>query len=191
MWILEAEGPAVVLGSAQRQLAEGAEVVRSTGGGAVYVDPRCCVWVDVVIGRDDPLWHDDVGRSTLWLGRCWQRAFDELGFSGAVHEGPADRHDLARAACFAGVGPGEVLAGGRKLVGISQRRTRAGARFQCLTYTATPEVAPVVAALGAAAPPELAEALAAATGEVAAAPSVLVDALLRAMMTLVPATDGS
>ena len=36
--------------------------------------------------------------------------------------------------CFAGVGPGEVLAGGRKLVGISQRRTRAGARFQCAVH---------------------------------------------------------
>jgi hypothetical protein len=35
--------------------------------------------------------------------------------------------------CFAGLGPGEVTAGlgGAKVVGISQRRTRAGARFQC------------------------------------------------------------
>ena len=34
--------------------------------------------------------------------------------------------------CFAGVGPGEVLLDGRKVVGISQRRTRVGARFQCV-----------------------------------------------------------
>lgn len=35
------------------------------------------------------------------------------------------------AVCFAGHGPGEVLAGrpGRKMVGITQHRTRAGARF--------------------------------------------------------------
>ena len=33
--------------------------------------------------------------------------------------------------CFAGIGPGEVLVGGRKVVGISQRRNRGGARFQC------------------------------------------------------------
>lgn len=190
VWILEAEAPAVVLGSAQRQLAEGAGVVRSSGGGAVYVDPGCCVWVDVIIGRDDPLWRDDVGRSSLWLGRCWQEALGGLGFPGEVHEGSADRHDFARAACFAGVGPGEVVASGRKLVGISQRRTRTGARFQCLAYTATPEVAPVVAALGEAAPAGLADALAAATGVVATAPSVLLDALLHAMMTHVLATPA-
>jgi lipoate-protein ligase A len=32
--------------------------------------------------------------------------------------------------CFAGVGPGEVLIGSRKVVGISQRRTRGAALFQ-------------------------------------------------------------
>ena len=34
--------------------------------------------------------------------------------------------------CFAGLGPGEVTVDGRKVVGISQRRTRAAARFQCV-----------------------------------------------------------
>jgi lipoate-protein ligase A len=33
--------------------------------------------------------------------------------------------------CFAGLGPGEVSVNGRKVVGISQRRSRQGARFQC------------------------------------------------------------
>ena len=32
------------------------------------------------------------------------------------------------------MGPGEVERDGRKVVGISQRRTRAGARFQCVAY---------------------------------------------------------
>jgi lipoate-protein ligase A len=36
--------------------------------------------------------------------------------------------------CFSGLGPGEVHAGGRKVVGISQRRTRGWARFQCAAY---------------------------------------------------------
>ena len=36
--------------------------------------------------------------------------------------------------CFAGIGGGEVIRDGRKVVGISQRRTRAGARFQCALY---------------------------------------------------------
>ena len=38
--------------------------------------------------------------------------------------------------CFAGIGPGEVLLDGVKLVGISQRRSRPGSRFQCAVHTA-------------------------------------------------------
>jgi lipoate-protein ligase A len=33
--------------------------------------------------------------------------------------------------CFAGLGSGEVSAGGRKVVGLSQRRSRAGSLFLC------------------------------------------------------------
>jgi len=201
IWVLEPVAPAVALGSAQRQLVPDAgvsppvagspaRVVRSSGGGAVLVDPACCVWIDVVIPRDDPLWHDDVGRSALWLGRCWQAALADLGITAGVHEGPADRHDAARAACFAGMGPGEVVADGRKLVGISQRRTRTGARYQCLAYTALPAVAPLVAALGGVAPVGLADQLVATTGYVTARHPVLVDAVVRAMMTTTP-SDGA
>ena len=43
--------------------------------------------------------------------------------------------------CFAGIGAGEVIRDGAKLVGISQRRTRVAARFQCALYrTWRPEV---------------------------------------------------
>jgi hypothetical protein len=40
----------------------------------------------------------------------------------------------SRRVCFAGLGAGEVVVGPRKLVGISQRRTRDGARFQCVVH---------------------------------------------------------
>ena len=50
---------------------------------------------------------------------------------GLVHTGEMIRTLWSSAVCFAGVGPGEVLVDGAKVVGISQRRTRAGARFQC------------------------------------------------------------
>ena len=38
---------------------------------------------------------------------------------------------LSPVVCFAGLAAGEVTVGGAKVVGISQRRTRAGGRFQC------------------------------------------------------------
>jgi lipoate-protein ligase A len=44
------------------------------------------------------------------------------------------RTEWSELVCFAGLGPGEVTVGGRKVVGISQRRTRDAARFQCVAY---------------------------------------------------------
>ena len=41
------------------------------------------------------------------------------------------RNTWSELVCFAGIAPGEVLLDGVKLVGLSQRRTRRGARFQC------------------------------------------------------------
>jgi lipoate-protein ligase A len=39
-----------------------------------------------------------------------------------------------RVVCFASSSPGEVFVETNKLVGISQRRSRDGARFQCVLY---------------------------------------------------------
>ena len=51
-----------------------------------------------------------------------------------VHRGAPRHADLGRAVCFAGIGSGEVGVGDRKVVGLSQRRTRDWARFQCLVH---------------------------------------------------------
>ncbi|MCU1370018.1 MAG: hypothetical protein JWO77_1212, partial [Ilumatobacteraceae bacterium] len=80
----------------------------------------------------DLRWEHDVGRSFQWLGDAWVRVLRELGQADAVaHAGPLQRRPWSELVCFAGLGPGEVTVLGRKVVGISQRRTRAGARFQC------------------------------------------------------------
>lgn len=141
LWILEPTGPAVVLGSTQRDhvvdhdacARAGVSVARRrSGGGAVWVAPGDPVWIDVVVPRGDPLWDDDVGRSFLPIGRAWQAALTGAGVTGAeVHDGPLVRSEWSELVCFAGAGPGEVFADGAKVVGMSQRRTRAGARFQC------------------------------------------------------------
>lgn len=144
--------PALVLGSTQpmetvRPGAPVAVVRRRSGGGAVWVAPGDPVWVDVVVPAGDPLSDDDVSRAFWWLGDAWAAAVRDLGLpSVEVHRGPMIRTPLARLVCFAGVGAGEVLSEGRKVVGIAQRRTREGALFQC----AVPKVwdpAPLVAAL--------------------------------------------
>ena len=133
VWILDAVRPALVLGSTQPMIeASGVEVVRRrSGGGAVLVEPGGTLWVDVVVPRGDELWDDDVGRSTYWLGDAWASA---VGDDAAVHRGAMVRTPWSDRVCFAGLGPGEVTIGGAKVVGISQRRTRASARFQCVAY---------------------------------------------------------
>lgn len=142
-WLLSLERPALVLGSAQRgevadhaaAEARGVEVVRrNSGGGAVLLEPGRCIWLDVLLPKDDPRWTDDVGLSAYWLGEVWADALASLGVEAAVHRGRLEQTTWGRLVCFGAIGPGEVTVAGRKLVGISQRRTRHGARFQCLVH---------------------------------------------------------
>lgn len=133
-------GAAMVLGSAQvatdvdhRLAAElGVEVARRrSGGGAVLLRPGHQVWLDIGLPRDDPLWEQDVGRSAGWLGAALTAALVDLGVAGAEpHQGRFRSTPWSPQVCFAGLAPGEVTVGGRKLVGISQRRSRPGAVFQ-------------------------------------------------------------
>lgn len=141
--LLEVTRPALVLGSTQRDTdADGlaadafdVEVCRRrSGGGAVLLVPGMTTWIDVEIPKGDPTWDDDVGRATHWLGRAWVDAVSTFGLQPAVHTGGVLETPWARKVCFGGLGPGEVTVGGRKLVGISQRRTRDGARFQCVVH---------------------------------------------------------
>lgn len=139
MWFLEVTQPALVLGSTQAvpagpgSCSGDLEVVRRrSGGGAVLLRPGAVVWADVFVPAGDVRWDRDVGRAFGWLGHVWAGALGALGVGEvAVHTGPLVRTPWSAAVCFAGLGPGEVTAGGRKVVGISQRRARSGALFQC------------------------------------------------------------
>jgi lipoate-protein ligase A len=133
--LLEPTSSAVVLGSVGSAVPCVTTPVplvrRRSGGGAVLVEPGRLVWIDVVIGRDDPQWDDDIVRSFHWLGQLWRAALVDLGCPEVtLFPGPQVRSALGDLACFAGLGAGELTIGGRKVVGLSQRRTRAGARYQ-------------------------------------------------------------
>ena len=51
-----------------------------------------------------------------------------------THSGRSVPGELGELVCFAGRGPGEVFHGGRKLVGLSQWRSRQGALFSSCAY---------------------------------------------------------
>lgn len=143
IWLFEPARPALVLGSGQQESvvdeslasAAGVEVVRRrSGGGAVYAAPGRGLWLDVLVPSGHPLAHQDVRKATYWLGDAWQRALDDLGIDTSVHVGGLGKTEWGRLVCFGDIGPGEVLVDGRKLIGVAQRRTREGARFQCIVY---------------------------------------------------------
>ncbi|MCB0977077.1 MAG: lipoate--protein ligase family protein [Acidimicrobiales bacterium] len=151
VWWFEVDRPAVALGSTQpadvvdvvKAERRGVEVVRRrSGGGAVWLDATSVTWVDVILPAADERWLDDVSRSAVWLGEIWAAVLSDLGVDGArVHEGRMERTEDSSLVCFAGRAPGEVLVDGRKVVGISQRRTRSAARFQCaLLHTWDPDL---------------------------------------------------
>lgn len=104
----------------------------------VYLEPNSSIWVDLTIARTDPLWTRDVGTSMLWLGQVFAAALAPW-VTARVHEGPFLERDIGRVVCFGGLSPGEVVSdlpdgSVAKVVGISQRRGRDGARFQCVLY---------------------------------------------------------
>ena len=143
---------ALVLGSRQSPETADAAACRDTGvsvvrrrsgGGAVLLRPDAVVWADLVVPHG--VAPDDVRGSMVWAGHRWAEALAAAVGSTTgpaarpldlhVHEGGMVCTPWSGLVCFAGVGPGEVLLGGRKLVGLSQRRTRHGLRIQGTLYT--------------------------------------------------------
>ncbi len=138
--VLKVSAPTIVVGSSQALdvvdleacAAGGVDVVRRrSGGGAVWLDDDM-IWVDVFVPAGHHRWDADIGRSMWWIGEAWASALATMGVADAVvHRGPLIRTAWSSLVCFAGLGAGEVVVHGRKVVGISQRRTRVGALFQC------------------------------------------------------------
>ncbi len=129
-------------------LAAGVAVERRRGGGgAVLLQPGDHLWLDAWIPRADPLWLMDVAVAAEWVGSWWAAALLECGVDGLrVHTGKSEPGPLGDLVCFAGRGPGEVFAGSRKVVGLSQWRAREGALFSSCVYTRW-EPAPLAALL--------------------------------------------
>lgn len=184
VWVMTTDRPSLVLGSTQRGGAleralsvSGRDLaVRRSGGGVVLLDPRSDLWVDVLLPRSDPLWTDDVATSARWLGAVWVAALRRCGVTAELYGGPTWRDELARTACFAGLAPGEVLVGGRKVVGISQRRSRDGARFQCVVNGHAGDLADLIG------DPDLSERL----QELAGTAGADLDELLQAFLDSLP-----
>jgi len=146
IWVNHVAGAALVLGSTQRDLSiidaqeckrRGIDIVRRrSGGGAVLLTPSEVTWFDVIIPSGAPGWAQDVHAPMVWLGERFAAACRAAGVAQAltVNDNSMIRTEWSTLVCFDGIGPGEVLLDGHKLLGISQRRTRAALRLQCCWY---------------------------------------------------------
>jgi lipoate-protein ligase A len=145
--VREVAHPTLVLGSTQpADLVSPAalrdrsvELVRRRGGGgAVYLEPGSHLWIDAWIPREDVLWAHDVSVAAEWVGQWWVEALVRVGVGGqaglSVHTGRSVPGALGDLVCFAGRGPGEVFVDDRKIVGVSQWRSREGALFSSCAY---------------------------------------------------------
>lgn len=142
-----ATAPALVLGSGQLPPEEWAApgglalVRRGTGGGAVLCDEDYLM-LDIALPPGDARILDDVTESYRWLAERLVVALGELGIGELSQVQPLALRRLddaareaGRVACFAGLGPYELLDGqGRKLVGLAQRRRRGAVLLQAAAY---------------------------------------------------------
>jgi lipoate-protein ligase A len=145
IWWCRPTDDAIVLGSRQSEdlvdraaceRAGLAVVHRRSGGGAVIMRHDSILWVDVVLPPGFA--PDDVRGSMVWLGESWRETLAPLVDGDlTVHRGGMEHSPWSDLVCFAGIGPGEVVIGDQKLVGLSQRRTRRGVRVQGLVYGAS------------------------------------------------------
>ncbi len=104
---------------------------RSSGGGAVIVEPKAQLWAHLFIRPDDRLWQDDVLVAFNWIGELSVAFFELLELQDvSVSKTKGQGLELSRLICFAGVGLSEATWHAKKISGVSQRRRRNYASFQ-------------------------------------------------------------
>lgn len=145
----------------------------------MLIVPGQQAWVDFMVPRGDCLWEDDIVRAAFWVGELWREVLASVGvLAGTVHRGPLISTEWSATVCFCGLGPGEVVFDGRKMMGLSQRRGRDWIRIQTIVHRIwDPET--LVSVLDMAEPERLSclTAVAHAGGEVAVEAERLVESL--------------
>lgn len=112
----------------------GLEIVRRrSGGGAVLVDANHSLWIDIEVGIEDARYCAEPMAMMAKVGQWWMEALRSLNCCPPdlwQFEGAMECDAGGDVICFAGRAHGELMVAESKLVGLSQRRSRDGARVQ-------------------------------------------------------------
>ena len=141
IWIIEPKDTCLVLGKSQRGRAflnlsylEEQNInltVRQSGGGAVLVSPEDMLWVDIFIPQGSKFWIPDIAKASMWIGKIWHDALKRLNIECSLFDQKFSRSEASDLICFISRAAGELFVANRKILGISQRRSKFGTRFQC------------------------------------------------------------
>lgn len=132
---------ALVFGAAQRSEAEllrRAEVypheiaLRDSGGGVVAVGPTEQIWFGLYLRAKEGFLADDYSKQLVSLGEAVGVALTEHGMEGVSVTRSSYLPDVAKSLCFAGQSYGEILVFGKKLVGLSLRRSKTWSVFHVM-----------------------------------------------------------
>lgn len=158
MWLVET--PAIIFGCSQKALHEHALraasstcdlMIRRAGGGAVLTGPWMLT-VSVVLPLDDPRLKSGFVELYRWFGELHAQALRQLDVPAeAISPGRRDSLPADPAldwACFANLSPWELLAGGRKIVGLAQFHGRNGVLLTSGTLVGRPDWRLLIDALG-------------------------------------------
>lgn len=147
IWWHSTDRPTLILGTGQQWdqvdtaacRREGVLLVRRQAGGTAVYATTGVLGLDVALPAGHRLAVPDVVEAYRWLGEVWVDALRSLGVHGELVSLEAARQaarelrpyaDIVGLACFGSLSPYEVVAGGRKLVGLAQVRRRAGILLQ-------------------------------------------------------------
>ena len=141
IWVIEPKDSCLVLGKSQRgkdflnlSYLEEQNInltVRQSGGGAVLVSPEDMLWVDIFVPKESRFWLADIAKASIWIGGIWRDALKRLDIECSLFHENFSRSEASDLICFIGRAPGELFIDNRKILGISQRRSKHGTRFQC------------------------------------------------------------
>ncbi len=116
--------PTISIGFAQdpsHLLGHGLPIVRRvTGGRAVLHDNE--LTYSIVVPSSNPLFLEGITGAYSAISACILRALNDIGITASFSRGTPKGRSLRKDGCFFSASRYEVLVGGKKLVGSSQRR---------------------------------------------------------------------